>query len=236
MASFLTNDGVSIHYEISGSGRPLVMLHGWDQSAKAFCNNIPALSQHYQVIAVDLRGHGESGKPTYGYRISRLAMDVWQLLEHLDLQDVVLLGWSMGCSVIWSYWDLFRSHRLSKLILVDEPPLCLVNESNPDGFADNQALEALKASILSDTVNATQGFVDMMLYTPAGKAAYGQQTLEESLKFPPQGMHSPAFEPCVHRLAGCDPHHYPAHTGHRGQEQPCKGVQQYVDPFPDPRL
>lgn len=186
MASFLTNDGVSIHYEISGSGRPLVMLHGWDQSAKAFCNNIPALSQHYQVIAVDLRGHGESGKPTYGYRISRLAMDVWQLLEHLDLQDVVLLGWSMGCSVIWSYWDLFRSHRLSKLILVDEPPLCLVNESNPDGFADNQALEALKASILSDTVNATQGFVDMMLYTPAGKAAYGQQTLEESLKFPPK--------------------------------------------------
>ncbi len=185
MASFLTNDGVSIHYEISGSGRPLVMLHGWDQSAKAFCNNIPALSERYQVITVDLRGHGESDKPTYGYRISRLAMDVWQLLENLDLHDVVLLGWSMGCSVVWSYWDLFRSHRLSKLILVDEPPLCLVNDNNPDGFADNQALEALKTSILTDTVNATRGFVDMMLYTPAGKAAYGQQTLEESLKFPP---------------------------------------------------
>ena len=48
-------------------------------------------------------------------------MDVHQLLEHLDLKDVVLLGWSMGCSVLWSYWDLFRSDRLSKLIMVDEP-------------------------------------------------------------------------------------------------------------------
>ena len=47
MASFLTNDGVSIHYEISGSGRPLVMLHGWDQSAKAFCNILSS----FKVIA-----------------------------------------------------------------------------------------------------------------------------------------------------------------------------------------
>ena len=185
MSVFLTNDGVSIHYEVNGSGRPLVMLHGWDQSARAFCRNVPALSEKYQVVTVDFRGHGESEKPSHGYRISRLAMDVHQLLEHLDLKDVVLLGWSMGCSVLWSYWDLFRSDRLSKLIMVDEPPLCLVNESNPDGFADNDALVSLKTSILNDTVNATQGFVDMMLYTPEGKAAYGRQTLEESLKFPP---------------------------------------------------
>ena len=70
--------------------------------------------------------------------------------------------------------------------MVDEPPLCLIDASNPDGFADNDALVDLKASILHDTVNATKGFVDMMLYTPEGKAAYGQQTLEESLKFPPE--------------------------------------------------
>ena len=44
MSVFLTNDGVSIHYEVNGSGRPLVMLHGWDQSARAFCRNVPVLS------------------------------------------------------------------------------------------------------------------------------------------------------------------------------------------------
>ena len=63
-------------------------------------------------------------------------------------------------------------------------------------------LVALKTSILNDTVNATQGFVDMMLYTPEGKAAYGRQTLEESLKFPPALCTGDAPQPCVHRLAG----------------------------------
>lgn len=185
MAFFTTNDGVSIHYEICGTGKPLVMIHGWDQSAKAFCCNVPALAEKYQVITVDLRGHGDSGKPSYGYRISRLAMDVCQLMDALDLQDVTILGWSMGCSVVWSYWDLFRARRLSKMILVDEPPLCLINASNPDGFSDNPNLEALKESILTDTVNATTGFVDMMLVTPEGREKFFQQTLEESLKFPP---------------------------------------------------
>ena len=64
MSVFLTNDGVSIHYEVNGSGRPLVMLHGWDQSARAFCRNVPALSEKYQVVTVDFRGHGESEKPS----------------------------------------------------------------------------------------------------------------------------------------------------------------------------
>lgn len=186
MAFFKTNDGASIHYEVTGAGKPLVMLHGWDQSAKAFCENIPVLSKKYQVVSVDLRGHGESENVTYGYRISRLAFDVKQLLDSLDLKDVTLLGWSMGCSVVWSYWDLFRAERLSKLILVDEPPLCLINSSNPDGFSDNPNLENLKQSILDDTVTATKGFVDMMIITPEGKAKYFDQTLEESLKLPPQ--------------------------------------------------
>ena len=55
---------------------------------------------------------------------------------------------------------------------------------NPDGFSNNPALEDWKESLLSNTVNATKGYVGMMLYTPEGKAQYGQQTLAESLKFP----------------------------------------------------
>ena len=55
---------------------------------------------------------------------------------------------------------------------------------NPDGFSNNPALEDWKESLLSNTVNATKGYVGMMLYAPEGKAQFGQQTLEESLKFP----------------------------------------------------
>lgn len=184
MSFFTTNDKAEIYYEIHGEGRPLVMIHGWDQSLKAFCENIPVFAEKYQVIAMDLRGHGRSSKPSYGYRISRLATDVHQLLEALDVKDAVILGWSMGCSVVWSYWDLYRDDRISKIVLVDEPPLCLINESNPIGFSNNPDLEALEKNIMENTVEATKGFVDMMIVTPEGKEKYFQQTLEESLMFP----------------------------------------------------
>ena len=184
MAMFQTNDGAHIHYEINGTGRPLVLLHGWDQSAKACCENIPVLATKYQVISVDLRGHGESENVTYGYRISRLATDVKQLLDSLGVEDAVILGWSMGCSVCWSYWDLYRDAHITKMILVDEPPLCLVNESNPDGFADNDACVALRKDILGNTEKATEGFVEMMIITEEGRKKYFRQTVDESLKLP----------------------------------------------------
>ena len=186
MATFRTNDNATIHYEVYGKGNPktLLMIHGWDQSAAAFCENVPTLAEHYQVVTIDLRGHGDSENVKYGYRISRLAMDVHELIELLGLQDITILGWSMGCSVTWSYWDLFRDEHLAKMVLVDEPPLCLINEGNPVGFTDNDGLNELVDSVLNDTVNATQGFVDMMLYTEEGKEKWGEQTLEESLKMP----------------------------------------------------
>ena len=79
------------------------------------------------MIALDLRGHGDSERPAHGYRISRLAKDVHDVLEALDLEGVTLLGHSMGCSVIWCYWDLFGSERLAKLVLVDQMALLTAN-------------------------------------------------------------------------------------------------------------
>ena len=74
------------------------------------------------MIAIDQRGHGESEKPGFGYKIHRLSKDLHELLISLDLTDVTVLGHSMGCSVIWGYWELFGADRLAKIILVDEPP------------------------------------------------------------------------------------------------------------------
>ncbi len=184
MAMFKTNDGAGIHYEVTGEGKPIVLLHGWDQSSKAFCENVPVLSQKYKVIAIDLRGHGESENVTYGYRISRLSMDVKQLLDYLEVENATMLGWSMGCSVLWGYWDLFRDEHLEKLIMVDEPPLCLIGEDNPEGFADYQACVDLHKRVINETEGAVNDFTDMMLVTPEGRDKYFKQTVEENLKFP----------------------------------------------------
>jgi non-heme chloroperoxidase len=119
---FTTADGVRLHYLEAGSGNPLVLIHGWSQCAEEFKHQIAELSGSYRVIAIDQRGHGESEKPGFGYKIHRLSKDLHELLISLDLTDVTVLGHSMGCSVIWGYWELFGADRLAKIILVDEPP------------------------------------------------------------------------------------------------------------------
>ncbi len=122
-----TSDGVTLHYLEAGSGQPLVMIPGWSQSAEQFKYQITGLSDRYRCIAMDMRGHGESEKVDFGYKIQRLSKDVHDVLTVLDLHEVVLLGHSMGCSVIWCYWDLFGAYRLAKLILIDEPPFLTSN-------------------------------------------------------------------------------------------------------------
>ena len=129
---FKTNDGVDLHYIEAGSGQPLVMIPGWSQSAEQFKYQIDGLSDRYQCIAVDMRGHGESEKVGFGYKIQRLAQDVHQILNGLGLTDVALLGHSMGCSVIWCYWDMFGSDRVGKLILVDQTPFLTSNPAWDD--------------------------------------------------------------------------------------------------------
>lgn len=120
--TFVTSDGVRLSYIRQGSGRPIVLIHGWSQCAEEFKHQIEPLSVQYDVIAIDQRSHGESQKVSYGLRISRLSKDLHELLTELDLYNVALLGHSMGSSVIWCYIDLFGHERLSKIILVDQPP------------------------------------------------------------------------------------------------------------------
>lgn len=122
-----TSDGVRLRYWEVGAGRPLVLIHGWSQSAEQFRYQMEALGDRYRIVAYDQRGHGESEKPDFGYKLGRLAKDLRDVLEALELRDVAALGHSMGCSVLWSYWDLFGPERLERLVFVDEPPFLTSN-------------------------------------------------------------------------------------------------------------
>ncbi|MFJ4988544.1 alpha/beta fold hydrolase [Streptomyces sp. NPDC088732] len=122
----LTDDGVRLRYQEAGSGNPghpLVLVPGFGQTAAGFAAQIDGLGRHRRVIALDQRGHGRSERPAHGYRASRLAMDLHQVLEGLDLRDATLLGHSLGCSVLWCHWDLFGSDRTGRLVLVDQSPV-----------------------------------------------------------------------------------------------------------------
>ncbi|ABJ56634.1 alpha/beta fold hydrolase [Oenococcus oeni] len=159
MSYFVTNDDTKIYYTEQGSGKNLLMVHGYGCSGKYFKNNVPELSKHFHVVTIDLRGHGNSNEAVSGKRISRLATDVHELIKHLDLNDVTYLGWSMGCSVGWSYWDLFRADRLKKFIFVDEPALGLDTKDNPSGLLNYQQTLDFCSSLYTDKEGALNGFI-----------------------------------------------------------------------------
>jgi non-heme chloroperoxidase len=117
---FQTPDGVELHYWEAGHGHPLVLVPGWSQSAEEFVYQINGLQQRYHVFALDHRGHGRSSKPGWGYRIARLAHDLAAFLDARDLKQVTVVGHSMGCSVIWSYAELFGLGRVRRIVLADQ--------------------------------------------------------------------------------------------------------------------
>ncbi len=166
-----TSDGVRLSYLEAGSGPPLVLIPGWSQTAEQFKHQLDGLSDRYRVIAIDMRGHGDSDKPASGYRIARIAKDVHDALEALNLENVNLLGHSMGCSVIWSYWDTFGSDRLSKLILVDQPPFLTSNpvwseaelEASGAIFTAESVYATYNALMGPDAIPTTNGFVGGMV-------------------------------------------------------------------------
>ncbi|MEH2027060.1 alpha/beta fold hydrolase [Nostoc sp.] len=149
--TFRTSDGAALNYISAGQGKPIVMLHGWSQSAEQFKYQIPVFAEHYQVIAVDLRGHGESEKVSFGYRIARLSKDIHELIVALQLEKPHLLGHSMGCSLIWSYLDLFGLDEIDRLVLVDQSPLgTLRSHWSAQEIADSGAVftaEQLNATV-----------------------------------------------------------------------------------------
>lgn len=118
--SFSTSDGVRLNFLDTGEGPPLVMLPGWTQPAIGFEKQISALSRTYRCIALDPRCHGDSEHVQHGPRVSRFAKDCIELLDHLNLEQVSILGHSSGCVVIWSLIDLFGQDRVRSLILCDQ--------------------------------------------------------------------------------------------------------------------
>ncbi len=116
-------DGAKIYYDDQGEGQPILLVHGWLCSSRFWQKNVPELAKAFRVVTLDLRGHGNSSKTLAGQTIREYARDVREIIEHLGLQDAVLVGWSMGGPVVLSYYEQYRSDtRLSALGLVDTCP------------------------------------------------------------------------------------------------------------------
>jgi len=126
---------VELYYEDHGSGRPVVLIHGYPLSGRAWDRQVPALlDDGYRVITYDRRGFGNSSRPTTGYDYDTFATDLRVLLDTLDLRDVTLVGHSMGTGEVSRYLGRFGSARIASGVLVSPiPPFLLQTSDNPDG-------------------------------------------------------------------------------------------------------
>ena len=133
---------VELYYEDVGSGKPVVLIHGWPLSGRSWENQVPALvDAGYRVITYDRRGFGKSSQPFGGYDYDTLARDLNRLVEHLDLSDMTLVGFSMGGGEVARYIGTYGSDRVAKAVLAAAvPPYLYKADDNPDGGLDDATI------------------------------------------------------------------------------------------------
>src|SRR3954462_963811 len=121
--------------DTGGSGRPVVLIHGWPLSGESWKYQAPVLQDAgYRVISYDRRGFGRSDKPIRGYTYETLTEDLHTLLEQLDVQDATLVGFSMGGGEVARYFSMYGHDRLHSVVFASAVPPYLMNTpDNPDG-------------------------------------------------------------------------------------------------------
>jgi len=121
MPYFRTSDGVRIKYRVEGEGKPVIFIHGWAASSNFWYKQVEFFSRLYKIVTYDLRGHGDSDKPSPGdYSLDRLVEDHVELCSHLNISHLIVIGHSLGSLIaLKSYFKLEPS--IEKLVLISPP-------------------------------------------------------------------------------------------------------------------
>lgn len=149
----------TLHYVDVGSGRPVVLIHGWPLSHRMWEHQITTLADAgYRVIAYDRRGFGNSGKPSGGYDYDSFASDLNDLMMALDLNDATIVGFSMGGGEVARYIGRYGTGRLRQAALLGAvPPFLLKTADNPGGV-DKSVFDGMLAGVKKDRVEFLAGF------------------------------------------------------------------------------
>ena len=138
--------------DTGGSGRPVVLIHGWPLSGESWSEQVPALQQAgYRVVTYDRRGFGRSDKPLTGYTYDTLTDDLHALLTELDLNDVTVVGFSMGGGEVARYFSTYGNERLRSVVFASAvPPYMMKSADNPDGPLEKSEAATMTAALTAD--------------------------------------------------------------------------------------
>ena len=142
---------IELYYEDHGSGKPVVLIHGYPLSGASWEKQVPVLLDGgYRVITYDRRGFGKSSQPTEGYSYDTFANDLRELITQLNLEDFTLVGFSMGGGEIARYLGTYGSNGVSKAVIIGGvPPFLLKTDDNPEGV-DASVFAGIKKAVAAD--------------------------------------------------------------------------------------
>jgi non-heme chloroperoxidase len=152
---------IELYYEDHGQGRPVVLIHGYPLSGRAWDKQVPALLEDgHRVITYDRRGFGNSSQPVTGYNYDTFAADLKVVLDTLDLREVTLVGHSMGSGEVTRYLGAYGSARVAKGVLVSPiPPFLLQTGDNPEGLPAS-LFDGFMQAARADAPAWMKGFLD----------------------------------------------------------------------------
>jgi non-heme chloroperoxidase len=204
MPTYTTKDGTEIFYKDWGAGRPIVFSHGWPLNADAWDNQAVLVGNAgFRAIAHDRRGHGRSTPTWDGNHMDQYADDLAELLDHLDLRDIVMVGHSTGGGEVTRYLARHGTDRVSKAVLLGAvPPLMLRTDANPEG-SPIEVFDGIRNGV---TVDRSQFYTD--LATPFFSANRDGSTVSAGLRqsfwlWSMQAAHKSALD-CIEAFSETD--------------------------------
>ena len=172
---------IELYYEDHGSGQPVVLIHGYPLDGSSWEKQTAVLLEAgKRVITYDRRGFGKSDRPTSGHDYDTYAADLSALVSALDLQDAVLVGFSMGTGEVMSYISRYGSHRVAKAVFIGAlQPFMLKTDENPSGGLTQEAVDGMLDTIKADRYAFFTGFLKNFYKTDEN---LGTRISEEALR------------------------------------------------------
>lgn len=158
-------NGISLYYEVYGTGHPLLLLHGNGQTVDFLCMQIPTLAQHFQVIAVDSRGHGKSGAGTTPFSFELFAADMDALLQHLYIDRAHIVGWSDGGNTGLAMAMLYPN-RVAKVVTMGSNIFMDTSVVDEAMIAEARQMKQSVANSTEPENKRIARLVDLVLYHP----------------------------------------------------------------------
>ncbi|QGG42850.1 alpha/beta fold hydrolase [Aeromicrobium yanjiei] len=170
---------VNLHYEVDGTGAPVVLIHGWPLDGRSWERQVAALVEAgYQAITYDRRGFGQSTPTWDGHDFDMIAADLDALMRQLDLTQATLVGFSAGGGAVARYIGAYGTERVAKAVLASAvTPFLHVEDGNPGGGLDDGTIAHFEAGITADRADFVDHFLTLFYSTSEGLAVSEAQRL-----------------------------------------------------------